>query len=636
MDEDGEALARPLSWPDGTPPTIYVSRGGPRGAPAPGIGDRLLARLRRTAEGTYDAETIRWLGSGNRRVVGVLRETADGGRVRPVRRGVRDELEVAPSDLGGAGHGDLVRVETWPGRRWGLVRGKVVERIGTAEGPRAFSRIGIAELGIPDEFPDDALRQAASLRPAPVEGRADLRGVPFVTVDGPDARDLDDAVFAEPDRAPDNPDGWHLMVAIADVAWYVRPDEALDQEARRRGNSVYFPDSVVPMLPEALSNDLCSLNPDEDRACVVAHLWFDAEGTLRRHRFERAIMRSRAKLTYAGAQAIWEKARRTDPATTLETTIRSLFGAYSALAHARTRRGALDFDLPDWKVELDEDGRATGIDPEARLDSHRLIEELMIAANIAAAETLERSGRPCMYRVHDRPDTASIEALRPAFAELGLGLPHPEKLEPADFNRLLARAEAPRERLVSELILRAQMRAAYRPENSGHFGLALRRYAHFTSPIRRYADLLVHRALVRGLAPDTGTLRDGAEREWTELGEHLSMTEQRADAAERNTLDRYRAAFLAERRGHILDGHVTGVSRAGLFVTLVHTGATGLVPASLLPRVRGTARRGRRNAPTLAGLPALGDAVETRLVEADPMTGGLLLDLADDASGPGR
>jgi ribonuclease R len=473
--------------------------------------------------------------------------------------------------------------------------------------------------------------------------REDLRSVPLVTIDGADARDFDDAVWAEPDAA--RPGGWHALVAIADVAWYVRPGDALDEAALERGNSVYFPDRVVPMLPEELSNELCSLKPAVERACIAVHLYIDSEGRLERHRFVRGLMRSAARLTYEAAQAAIDGNPDAQSRPLVEPVLRPLYGVYRALDAARLKRGSLELDLPERQIFLDPAGRVARIEPRQRLDSHKLIEELMICANVAAAETLERLKQPCMYRVHDVPDPAKLAALREFLDHLGLPglkLAKGQAIRPRHFNDILRKAAGtPFAPLVHQLVLRSQAQAVYSPNNLGHFGLGLRRYAHFTSPIRRYSDLLVHRALVAGQNFGAGALPPTDPKAFAATGEHVSMTERRAAAAERSASDRYLVAFLAERVGASFPGRINGVTRAGLFVTLSETGADGLVPMRSLPgdyyehdeaHHRLIGRRTRRSF-------TLGDPVTVRLAEANSVTGSLLFTMTeagDDAAAPPR
>ena len=633
IDADGDALARPAAWRgDDPPPTIYLARGRP-GMPAPAPGDRLLARLSVAPDGSYAAQPIKRLPGMPNRILGVYRATGEGGRLIPTERGQRKEFLVDGDDAMGAASGELVAAEILRQSVWGLTRARVLERLGEASGPRAASLIAIHAAGLPVEFPPQVHADAASLTPATAEGRVDLRGLPLVTIDGADARDFDDAVHAAADDDPENPGGWRLTVAIADVAWYVRPGGAIDREAYRRGNSAYFPDRVVPMLPETLSNDLCSLRPRQDRACVAAQLWITRDGRLRRHRFRRALMRSAARLTYEQVQAAADGRPDATTLPLLQEVIEPLYGAFAALDAARRRRGALALDLPERRVVLAADGSVAEVTRHTRLESHRLIEEFMIAANVAAAETLER--RPCMYRVHDAPDPVKVEALREVLAGLGLKIARAQVLEPALFNRILERVSGgPHERLVNEMVLRAQAQAVYSPGNLGHFGLGLRRYAHFTSPIRRYADLLVHRSLISGLGEDG--LSAEMETRFEQVGKHLSMTERRAMAAERDAMDRYLAAYLSKHIGATFTGHITGVTRFGLFVALEDSGAEGLVPLSTLP---GGPYRHDAHRHTLEGkygrhVFTLGAAVEVRLAEADATRGGIVFHLSGAGPGP--
>jgi ribonuclease R len=539
----------------------------------------------------------------------------------PADRRDRAEYFVDLAHAGGATDGELVAAEPLPARRYGPPRLRIVERLGSPDAAGAISLLSIATFEIPHVFPAPALAEASAAKPIGAKGRVDLRDIDLVTIDGSDARDFDDAVWAEPDPDPSNPGGWHLVVAIADVAAYVAPGSALDREAKERGNSVYFPDRVVPMLPEALSNGLCSLKPDEDRACLAAHLWIDAEGRKLRHAFARGIMRSTARLTYEQVQAARDDAGKIPLAP---ARLDALYGAFAALDRARVVRGALALDLVEFRVVLDATGVPAAIETRQRLDSHKLIEEFMILANVAAAEELEARHRPSLYRVHDAPDPVRVDALRQALADInvpGLAFAKGQVLRPALFNRVLERVggrpEAP---VVNDLVLRAQAQAVYSPDNIGHFGLALRRYAHFTSPIRRYADLLVHRALLgESLPPD----------ELDAVGKHVSATERRATAAERGAIDRYRAQLLGNRLGETFAGRVNGVQRFGLFITLAGSGADGLLPIASLPpdfyrfdplRMKLTGRHTRRSF-------GLGDALSVRLAEADPIGGRLVFRL---------
>ncbi len=633
IDLDGEMRGRPQSWHERVDaPDIPVF--AEPGAPALGVGESAVVRYRRGADG-WEARIIRALTEEKRdRVLGIYRPNRDGGRIEPTDRKVRNEFTVARGADMGAGEGEIVLAEILAQRRFGLPEAKIVERLGDSANPRAFSLIAIHTHGIPTAFPQAALDLAAKARPVTLGSRTDLRGVPLVTIDGADARDFDDAVWAEPD--PEAPGAWRALVAIADVAWYVRPDDALDRAARERGNSVYFPDRVVPMLPEELSNELCSLKPGVERACIAAHLSIDAHGNLKGHRFVRGLMRSAARLTYEEAQAAIDGSPSAQTRDLVAPVLRPLYGVFHALEAARRKRGTLDLDLPERQILLDPGGRVARVEIRQRLDSHRLIEELMIAANVAAAETLERLRQLCMYRVHDVPDPAKLAALREFLESLGIAglkLAKGQAVRPHHFNDILKKAAGtPYETLVHQLVLRAQAQAVYSPRNLGHFGLGLRRYAHFTSPIRRYSDLLVHRALVAGEKFGEGALPPVGIEDFVATGEHISMTERRAAAAERSASDRYLAAFLAERVGARFAARISGVTRAGLFVSLADTGADGLVPMRSLPgdfyvhdeaHHRLVGRRTRR-------MFTLGDSVTVRLAEANAVTASLLFALDED------
>jgi len=608
-----------------------MAKRGPRASSAADQRGRTALRdlLRETGEN--EARTIRMLGPASPPIVGVFQRGHEGGKVVPADRRNRNEYRVAERDAGGAENGELVRVEQLSTARPGFPRARIVERLGRSSDPGAVSLLAIASYEIPTEFPIAAIDEAEAALPADLEGRSDIRDIALVTIDGADARDFDDAVWAEPDPDPANRGGWHIVVAIADVAWYVRPGTALDREARRRGNSVYFPDRAVPMLPEALSNDLCSLKPDVDRACLAAHLWIDAAGRKRRHRFERGLMRSVARLTYEQAQAAQEgKGGSSVP----QERFAALFGAFAALAEARAKRGTLELEIDEDRVVFDAEGQPAAIVRAARLDSHRLIEEFMILANVAAAEELETRRLSCMYRIHSAPDPEKLEELRMVLDEIGipgLSLAKGQATKQELFNRILRRvAAAPATAaLVNELVLRCQAQAAYSANNMGHFGLALRRYAHFTSPIRRYADLIVHRALTAGANADgrgpgsEARPSDADREELAAIAERISATERRAAAAERAALERYRAIILARSIGSIFTGRISGIAEFGLFVSSAENGANGLVPISTLPGdyyecdKRAHRLIGRRSGRIFR----IGDEVSVRLVEADAIGG---------------
>jgi ribonuclease R len=520
---------------------------------------------------------------------------------------------VAPGQSGGAVPGEIVLAEPLPQRRPGLRPARVVERLGAMAGARAVSLIVMHTHDVPRDFPPPALAEAERASAVPLGRRTDLRNVPLVTIDGDDARDFDDAVFVEPAGS-----GFRLIIAIADVAHYVRPGSPLDHAARTRGNSAYFPDRVVPMLPEALSNGWCSLRPNETRGCLFVELQLDAHGRKTAHRFGRGLMRSAARLTYESVQRAHDSG---------DARYAHLYGAFSALLGARAARGTLELDLPERRIDLDGDGRVRGVAPRPRLDSHRLIEEFMVLANVAAAEELDRLSQPAMYRVHAPPSVEKLVTLRHFLNGLGISLPPGDRVRPGDLDRVLRRvagtAEAP---LVNEVMLRSQSQAEYSPDNVGHFGLALPRYVHFTSPIRRYADLLVHRALIRGLGLGPGGLADDEATGFADTALHITATERRAQLAERDATDRYLAAYMADKVGANFTARISGVTRFGLFVTLDESGASGIVPMRSLPEdfwhhdEREQTLTGRRSRLSFR----LAQEVEVRLAEASPVTGGLV------------
>lgn len=639
-DSDGDLTGRPLAWEEkGAPPKIVIAPMR-KGEVVVGVGDRVLARLRHLRGDLYEGRPIRIIGSAKTRILGVYAAMADGtGRIHPTNRREKADYQVPHGENGGAEPGDLVLADLLPGRFYGLRQASVKERIGRLGDAKSVSLIAINAHGIPDIFSDEALAQAKAAGAAPLEGREDLRSIPLVTIDGEDARDFDDAVWAEADADPGNPGGWICMVAIADVSWYVRPNDALDQDAYLRGNSVYFPDRVVPMLPEDLSNGWCSLKPKEERSTIAVRFRLDKNGNKLDQRFTRGLMRSVARLTYTRVQAAQDGQPDDELSVLMGPVIKPLYGAWAALLAARERRGALELDLPERKVVLSEDGSVEGVAPRERLDSHRLIEDFMIQANVCAAEELERVNQPCMYRVHDTPSLEKLESLRTFLEGLDMSLPKGQIPKPAQFNRILAAVKgSPNEALVNEVVLRSQAQAVYAPENLGHFGLGLARYAHFTSPIRRYADLLVHRALVSGLRLGQGGLPADARDAFAEAGQNISMTERRAATAEREAVDRYVTAYLANRVGATFSARISGVARFGLFVNLSETGADGLLPASALPDdsyFHDEAHHslvGKRTRKSFQ----LGQTLDVILAEANTITGGMVFKLADSKAGGGH
>ena len=629
---DGDLFLKPMEWHgEGPEPrVIYVAR---QADPALGEGDRILGRLAEVKgeEHQYEARLIRRIGQNPKRVLGIFRQKTEGGRIVPIDKGDDKEWHVPAGATGGAQDGELVEGEqSSPRSRLGLPQARVTERLGDPSAPKAVSLIAIHQHGIPDAFPDEVIAEADSQKPAGLSRRKDLRDLPLITIDPSDARDHDDAVYAMLDPIPDYPGGHRVWVAIADVAHYVRPGSALDREARLRGNSTYFPDRVVPMLPDRLSGDLCSLHEGVPRACIAVCMRLDAKGALIGHEFHRGLMRSAASLNYEEVQAAINGDPNDKCAPLLEPVLRPLYAAYHSAKLARQARQPLDLDLPERRIELSDRGEVASVSGKDGMAAHRLIEEFMILANVAAGETLVAKRQPLLFRVHEEPSPEKLNALRETAQASGLTLAKGQVLQTRHLNQLLnAAAGSDFAELINLATLRSMTQAYYGPENFGHFGLALRTYAHFTSPIRRYADLVVHRALISahgwgkdGLGPDD---IDGMAR----TGEHISETERRSMTAERDTTDRYLAAYLSERVGNEFEGRISGIARFGVFVKLEETGADGLVPIRSLGR---EFFHYDREAQTLMGadtgrIIGMGQRVTVRLAEAVPVTGGLMLDL---------
>ena len=633
-DDLGDIFARPLEWQGSGPePKILYA---PRATdPALGAGDRILARMQET-EGEdhhYIARLIRRIGTNPLRVLGVFRKAAEGGRIVPISKGADREWQVRAGETHGARDGELVEAEQiGPKSRMGLPRARIITRLGDPGAPRAVSLIAIHDHAIPDAFPDAAIAEADAATPADLTGRQDLRDMPLITIDPVDARDRDDACLAHADDDPANPGGHVIWVAIADVAHYVRPGSALDREARKRGNSTYFPDRVVPMLPDRLSGDLCSLHEGVPRACLAVRMVIAADGTKISHRFVRGMMRSIASLSYQEVQAARDGAPTAKTAPLLADVIAPLYAAYDALIAARARRQPLDLDLPERRIELNDAGDVTSVAFKDRLDAHRLIEEFMVLANVAAAEELVARRQPLLFRVHEEPSPEKLEALREVAEASGFTLAKGQVLQTSHLNRLLAQAEDTEfDELINLTTLRSMQQAYYFPQNFGHFGLALKSYAHFTSPIRRYSDLIVHRALItaHGWGPDGLSVEETEQLD--ETAKHISDTERRSMAAERDTNDRYLAAYLSDRVGSTFTGRISGIARFGAFVKLDETGADGLLPIRSLGNeyfhhdAESQTLMGSESGLTIG----VGDRVTVKLAEAVPVTGGLTLDLIE-------
>ncbi|HEX9964916.1 MAG TPA: RNB domain-containing ribonuclease [Allosphingosinicella sp.] len=695
VDESGTAWAVPERWEADLPePRLRVLERKGRGS-ALGAGDRLLARTEQLGNG-WAAHPMKKLAKGSELVLGVVHQEAQGFWLRPVEKKERRELPI--SDIGPAQAGDLVLAEK-TGRPPRLTA-RVSQVLGDPFAPRSFSLIAIHKLGIPHEFPEAVLIEAERVARQPLGPREDLTHIPIVAIDPADARDHDDAVWAESDDDPANSGGWKAIVAIADVSFYVRSGSALDKEARKRGNSVYFPDRVVPMLPETLSAEICSLKEGEDRAALACHLQVSREGQLKSWRFSRARVRIAANIAYEDAQAAidalqllpgtgrgtgrspvegGERSEHGDAgalhhashgppprageepvelfsspcsmpeiepdepppvaAELVESTLKPLWACWRALYAAREKRAPLDLDLPERRVVLDEKGRILSVAPRERLDAHKLIEDYMIAANVAAAKALEAKKVPVMYRDHEPPGREKLVALKDYLKTFEVEFALGQVVRPATFNHIIDRiGEADFRPQVMEQILRTQTQAYYSPDNKGHFGLALGSYAHFTSPIRRYADLVVHRALVRAYGLGDGGLTDQEAEAMEVTGELISQLERRAMEAERETLDRYVAAYLSERVGELVDCRITGVQPFGFFATVEGLGGDGLVPVSTLGSEY---FRYDEASQSLVGEDSderfsPGQRLKLRLVEANPVSGGLRFELPDASYAPAR
>ncbi|MEE9427791.1 MAG: ribonuclease R [Paracoccaceae bacterium] len=631
-DADGDIFARPMEWQGkgDAPHVLLVLRNSDA---ALGAGDRILARLSevKAEDHRYEGRLIRRIGTNPKRILGVFKAHSEGGRILPIERGADKEWRVSQDAVNGAKDGELVEAETvGPKNRMGPPNAKIVERLGDPSAAKAVSLIAIHQHGIPDAFPDNVVADADRAKPAKLGDREDLTKHLLVTIDPADARDRDDAVLAHADDDPENKGGHVVWVAIADVAAYVTPGSALDIEARHRGNSTYFPDRVVPMLPDRLSGDLCSLHENVPRACLAVRMVLDEQGNKISHRFTRGMMNSVASLNYVEVQNAVDGDANEKTAPLLDDIILPLYAAYGAAKNARAQRQPLDLDLPERRIEISDDGVVSAVNFKDRLDAHRLIEEFMILANVAAAEELVARRQPLLFRVHEEPSPEKLDSLREVAQASGLTLAKGQVLQTRHLNSLLSQAaNSDFSELINLSTLRSMTQAYYNRENFGHFGLALKAYAHFTSPIRRYADLIVHRSLIAAHGwGDDGQLQQDVEP-LDETAVHISETERRSMTAERDTTDRYLASFLSERVGNEFTGRVSGIARFGAFVKLDETGADGLVPVRTLGREY---FNHDADAQALVGTDtgftiALGQRVTVRLSEAVPITGGLLLEL---------
>lgn len=657
VDKFGDLMARPAKWPledakansPAEPPRIFMVTSKRAGA-ALGKGDQALVRLTPAKDNEgfyYSARIIKPIDSKPDMILGIYKQDKGGrgdGRLHPISRKDRYEYIIQKRDKGDATEGALVKANILPrkkGQTYGLRNAKIIENLDNLSAPKSISLIALYQNDIPIEFSDAALAEAKKAKPIttanlkPDDKRKDLTAVPFITIDPFDARDHDDAIFAKLDDDPKNKGGWVIAIAIADVSYYVTKGSGLDKDALLRGNSCYLPDRVVPMLPEELSTDLCSLKPMVERPAMVAHVWLDKHGNKLKHKFERAIIKSVANVHYQEVQAAIEGELNDNTTPIIETILKPLYGAYEALDAERRARQPLDLELPERKVILDDNGNVKEVIKRERLDSHRLVEEFMICANVAAAEALERKNTPCMYRIHDEPSFEKLEGLREFLATLSINLAKGQVTTPKIFNNILHKVKDEiYQDLVNQVVLRSQTQAYYSPDNHGHFGLALPKYAHFTSPIRRYSDLLVHRGLIAAFNLGNDGLSKAEAEKMTEIGEAISITERRAMIAERETTDRYLAAYMSEHVGEILRGSISGVTRFGLFVGVEPSGADGLIPISSLRADyfdHDEAHHqlvGRRTGIRYR----LGDVVDVKLIDADSITGSLRFEMVEEDS----
>ena len=626
IDDGGNVWAVPDRWEAETPAPELRVRERKRGAL--GVGQRILARTEEAGKG-WIAHPMKILEKAADQLLGVLRE--ENGRFWLTGVDKKERREFPVSDTDGAAAGDLVLAER--SGRPPKITARVVQKLGDPFAPRSFSLIAIHKLGIPDVFAPETIEEAERVATTPLgDDRENLTHIPIVAIDPADARDHDDAVWAAPDDDPANAGGWQAIVAIADVSFYVRPGSALDKEARRRGNSVYFPDRVVPMLPEILSAEVCSLKKGEDRAALACHLTIDKGGALTSWRFTRAVVRIAGNIAYEDAQATFDAGEGA-----MIEVLKPLWACWRALAKARDARAPLDLDLPERRVVLDEKGRIMSVAPRARLDSMRLIEDYMIAANVAAAKALEAKKAPVMYRVHEPPSREKLVAMKDYLDTFDVPFALGQVIRPATFNHILDRVgDADFRPQIMEQILRTQTQAYYAPANHGHFGLALGSYGHFTSPIRRYADLIVHRSLTAAYKLGPGGLTEGEAASMDAIGQGISALERRAMEAERDTIDRYVAAYLSERVGEVMDVRITGVTNFGFFATVDGIGGDGLMPVR---DIGGEYYRFDEAARTLTGehsgdMFAMGQVLQLKLAEANPVSGALRFEMPEGKGAP--
>ncbi|WP_212112631.1 ribonuclease R [Bartonella queenslandensis] len=631
-DKDGSFIAQPLEWEETPKPNIEIYSFRHIKGESIGVGDHVLVKVFRNKNSQnppYTGRIIRKIELSPKSTFGVVRKLENNQwRLDPIDRKT-NELVVEISPEIKIETGDLVEVEIKKNIGYGLKSARIKNVLGHIKSEKTLSMIAILSKGIPYIFPESVLEQVKHIKAANMDNREDWRQLPFITIDPPDAKDHDDAVYVSKDKDPTNNGGWIIIVAIADVSYYIKTGSALDKEALKRGNSVYFPDTVVPMLPERLSHDLCSLREGKERPALAVRMIFDANGNKLKHSFHRIMMRVRAKLSYQEVQLARKGHIHKKSAPLLEI-LHPLWEAYACLEAARDRRQPLELEIAEKKIILDQNGCIQDVVSEEHLEAHRLIEEFMIQANIAASETLKKHHQPFIYRVHDKPSLAKQEVLKNFLQSLGISLSKSAELTSARLNRILEKvAHTEQQELVNQVILRSQSQAEYSPKNSGHFGLNLQNYTHFTSPIRRYADLIIHRALIKALKLGNDQLTDTQEQNLTEIATQISLYERRAMLAERETVDRLVAHYLTNKIGRIFTGRISGVTKAGLFISLDKLNTDGFVHISTLKNdyyhfdeaqhilVGQRSHKGYQ----------LSDVVEVKLITVQPFAGALSLEL---------
>ena len=624
INDEGFAICKLLKNPGYVSQNIIYLSHRQKNRITPSIGDRVLARIKKIDNGCYEASPLKYLPKFPIEIIGLLRINRSGATVFSIDRKERQQFSVKMENIAGAKDRDYVVAQKISDTEHEV---KITERLGTEDTPHITSLLVLKSKNTPMIFNSETLALADSRKTPLVGDRLDLRKIPFVTIDSQDARDFDDAVWAKADTSDNNRGGWKLLIAIADVAHYVREGDALDKTARLRGNSVYCLGRVIPMLPEALSNGVCSLKPNEDRACIIADIKIDSEGNTIKKKFGRCLMRSVARLTYEQVQSAYDGIPDKTTAPLINDVIRPLYGAFDALKRARKKRCALELELPEWNIELNDDGLIRKIGPKIHLDSHRLIEEFMIAANVAAAEVLEKHSATVMYRIHEPPAGEKISNLSEALSNLGLDvIKNGKTLNTKALCILLSKARKKNiSSIVNECVLRSQSQAVYGPSRLGHFGLGLDTYCHFTSPIRRYSDILVHRSLITALQLGKDGHSIDFIEEYEKIGREISSAERKAMAIEREVQSRLITTFMVDRISAEFEAQITGVTRHGLFVRLHDTGAEGFIPLRTLPNDwYSVDRSGFKITGERSGIQfCLGGIVNVKLVEAIPNTGSL-------------